>query len=71
MKRMWINQPSSLESYHKWHGIQVLAMREYDDTYMVYFLEGQVISMQISRYALSEGWPHEENKIKKTDPSQL
>lgn len=55
-ERMWINQPSSLQIYHPLHGTNVLAYREYDDTYRVYFLSGPVISQQVTGDALSKGW---------------
>ena len=59
MKRMirkWINQPSTLQPYHKLHGVRVL----FDpDNNIVYFTEGAVISQQIDPLALSDGWPDE------------
>ena len=57
-KRMWINQPSSLQEHNKLHGTNVLAVHEYDDTYRVYFLRGTVVSQQMLKSALSEGWIH-------------
>ncbi|MBC8737177.1 hypothetical protein F6X40_10190 [Paraburkholderia sp. UCT31] len=56
IKRMWINQPSTLQPFHALHGTNVLATREYGDTWRIYFLSGSVISQQISALALSEGW---------------
>jgi hypothetical protein len=55
MTRMWINQPSSLQPYHKYNGTNVLAHKE-NDYYVIYFLSGNVISMIISPSALSLGW---------------
>lgn len=55
--RMWINQPSTLQPFHHLHGCRVLATHEYDDTWRIYFLQGDVISQQISKLALSPGWP--------------
>jgi hypothetical protein len=55
-RRMWINQPSGLQPYHHLHGTNVLAMPEYGSTYVIYFLLGDVISQQIDKLALSEGW---------------
>jgi len=53
MARKWINQPSTLQQYHKYHGKNVL----YDATAEeVWFTEGDVISMQIDPLALSDGW---------------
>ena len=57
MERMWINQPSTLQPYHNLHGVRVLAIHEYDSTWQIYFLSGDVISQQIDRLALSDGWP--------------
>jgi hypothetical protein len=54
--RMWVNQPSAHQAYHKWHGTNVLAIRESETAYDVYFLSGPVISMRISHLALSHGW---------------
>lgn len=56
-QRMWINQPSTLQTHHALHGKHVLAVREYGDTYRVYFLAGQTVSQQVSGLALSIGWP--------------
>ena len=51
--RAWINQPSTLQSYHKYHGMNVL----YDaDEKRIYFLSGDVISMQIDPTVLEIGW---------------
>lgn len=55
-RRMWINQPSTLQPAHKWHGTNVLALHEYDNMYRAYFLSGPVESMQVSGLALSKGW---------------
>ena len=60
LQRMWVNQPSTLQPHHDLHGTNVLAHLEYDDTMRVYFLSGPVISQQMSRLALSDGWPSEE-----------
>jgi hypothetical protein len=57
--RMWVNQPSRLQMHHALHGEHVLAMHEYGDTYTVYFTHGEVVSQQLSRAALSAGWPKE------------
>lgn len=55
-QRMWINQPSGLQPLHHLHGTNVLAVHEYDDTWRVYFLSGDTISMQCLRLWLSDGW---------------
>lgn len=57
MKRMWINQPSTLQTFHKLHGTCVLATPEYDGKHRIYFLGGDVISQQVYTDVLSEGWP--------------
>ena len=56
IKRMWINQPSTLQPLHHLHGTNVLAHHEYDNTWKVYFLSGDVVSMQVQSICLSEGW---------------
>lgn len=68
-QRMWINQPSGLQPLHHLHGTRVLAHHEYDDTWVVYFLEGDTISMQVLRLWLSEGWP--EKRTSKIEPEQV
>lgn len=56
-RRMWINQPSTLDSLHHLHGMRVLAFREYGETYRAYLLSGLTESMQVPSLALSDGWP--------------
>ena len=56
LKRMWINQPSTLQALHALHGTNVLAIPEYDDTVRIYFLSGNTISQQVSKNVLSDGW---------------
>lgn len=56
LKRMWINQPSTLQPFHHLNGVNVLAYRETENTYRVYFLSGDVISQQMPGLALSDGW---------------
>ncbi len=66
MKRMWINQPSTLQPYHGWHGCNVLVDFEKDGGEPVaYFLFGDLVSMQVSPLALSEGWLKEPAKTYK------
>jgi hypothetical protein len=60
MKRMWINQPSTLQENHELHGVCVLAEDQrlpYRKVVRVWFTSGDVISMEILPSALSEGWP--------------
>ena len=56
LRRMWINQPSTLQPHHKLHGANVLAQPEQDGFARVWFTSGPTISMEISVLALSEGW---------------
>lgn len=63
-RRMWINQPSALQAYHRWNATRVLAVPVHEGYATVYFLEGEISSMLCSWDALSEGWPsstHAEN----------
>lgn len=57
LKRMWVNQPSTIQPYHDLNGLRVLAHHEYGDTWRVYFLAGPIVSQQIHQSALSGGWP--------------
>ncbi len=61
LSRMWINQPSTLQPHHALHGERVLAIPESGDTYRVYFLRGDVVSQQMAKTALSDGWPEKES----------
>lgn len=56
MERMFINQPSTAQPLHRLTGTNVLATHEYDKTWRVYFLSGDVISMQVPQNCLSKGW---------------
>lgn len=61
MERMWINQPSGLQQYHKLHGKNVLLDKKDPNGPRIYFLSGPVISQDIDILALSKGWkddPH-------------
>lgn len=60
--RKWIDQPSKLQDHHGLHGQNVLACREYGNTWRVYFLSGDVISMQMDQLALSDGWINNGSK---------
>lgn len=55
--RVWINQPSNLQPFHKLHGALGLAVHEYDNTFRFYPVSGDTVSLQITGLALSEGWP--------------
>jgi hypothetical protein len=55
---MWINQPSSLQPFHRMHDIRVFAELVRDDDYpTIYFLTGELESQVVHRLALSDGWP--------------
>lgn len=56
--RVWVNQPSKLQDYHHLHGQQFIAVHDYDNTYRIYFLNGSVISQQITEDALVPGWKY-------------
>ena len=53
LQRMWINQPSTLQILHEYHGTNVLVDTENE---IAYFLTGDVISMEVPMETLSEGW---------------
>lgn len=57
LKRMWINAPSTIQDFHRFHRTNVLVDYEnsyYTSTARVYFLSGPVISMEIPRNILSD-----------------
>jgi hypothetical protein len=56
-KRMWVNQPSTLQTYHKFHGMEVIAIKLDDQTSQVYFISTSWTSMEMDNLALSYGWP--------------
>jgi hypothetical protein len=59
LKRMWVNQPSTLQPLHKYHGTNVLAETVNNKlTGIVYLLTGDTHSMDIptNQPVLSEGW---------------
>jgi len=53
LTRKFFNQPSTLQPYHKYHGQKVLFDSKNE---VVYFTEGDIISMQVDPLALSDGW---------------
>jgi hypothetical protein len=55
IQRMWINQPSTLQVLHHLHGTNVLAIEDAGD-WLIYFLSGSVVSQQVERSSLSDGW---------------
>jgi len=58
VERYWINQPSGLQLLHELHGTNVLAEPEkWNPNFMrIHFLNGEIISMQVPKSILSEGW---------------
>lgn len=54
--RMWINQPSTQQPLHQLHGKNVLAVKESENMYRIYFLSGDTISMRAHSNTLSWGW---------------
>lgn len=59
IERMWINQPSTLQNYHKFHGELVLAdlTSEKQGRVTVYFTKGHIVGMDVSKDALDYEWP--------------
>ena len=59
MSRYWINQPSTLQPDHCFHGQLCIAPRDLTNlSYVtIYFTKGSVVSARVSVLALSEGWP--------------
>ncbi len=63
MKRMWINNPSTAQTYHKYHGQNVLVDTNTNNDYCrVYFTSGSVISMEMHKNALSDGWKNYDSE---------
>jgi len=61
LKKCWINQPSSLQPDHEWHGLNVFVMDSdpEDDYCQAYFLspnDGNGGDTRIAKLSLSEGW---------------
>ena len=57
LRRFWVNQPSTSQLHHKLNGTLVLALDTGDAIVRVWFTEGDVVSMEMHRMALSPGWP--------------
>lgn len=56
LRRFWINQPSTMQDYHKLHGVNVLANPGTNKICDCYFVSGNLISQRIHKLALSPGW---------------
>lgn len=65
MRRMWINQPSTLQPDHDLHGLDVLAEEEGEGEFVtVYFLAGRATSWTVRKQSLSPGWlSHDTNEF--------
>jgi hypothetical protein len=57
MRRVWINQPSTLQVLHHMDGTLALAGPYSETCDVIYPLSGNTISMVVPKHALSEGWP--------------
>jgi hypothetical protein len=53
---MWINQPSTSQPLHAFHGTNVLAQLENESTAQIFFLSGEKHSQQVCPSVLSHGW---------------
>ena len=57
LQRKWFNQPSTLQDYHKLHGVKVLVQEQPGRSVVqVWFLSGDVVSMEVPPGVLSDGW---------------
>lgn len=56
LRRCWINQPSSLQPLNSLHGLNVLSVPDGEAGDRIYFLSGDIISMQVPKGVLSDGW---------------
>jgi len=65
MERMWINQPSTAQPYHKYHGRNVLWDKERDT---VYFTEGETVSAMFPANVLSAGWKKQPKMVERENP---
>lgn len=51
--RAWINQPSTLQAYHKMHGKRCIVLDDGCQVVQVWFTDGPIHSMMIDRSSLS------------------
>lgn len=56
VRRMWINQPSTIQPLHHLHGLNVLAYEEHPGAWRCFPLHGDVVSFQALSLCLSPGW---------------
>lgn len=59
-RRMWVNQPSTLQPLHKHHGKNVLAIPDGVGCMQVFWLSDRTISSRVPVLCLSEGWKKED-----------
>lgn len=52
--RAWINQPSTLQPLHKYHGKVCIAYDNHTDDLTVYFTSGPIHSMTVLRECVSQ-----------------
>ena len=62
MYRQWINQPSTQQPLHKFHGRRVLTVPARPGVANAYFTEGDIISIEVPTNALSHGWPERKTQ---------
>lgn len=63
VKRMWVNQPSTLQPWHHRHGQNVLLVGETT----AYFLSGPQWSAEVPDGVLSPGWIRNNNEDLRSD----
>jgi len=51
--RAWINQPSTLQPLHEYHGKRCIVNDTDDKTVTIYFTEGAIHSMMVPRLCIS------------------
>lgn len=65
LRRVWINQPSTKQVDHKFHGLNgLIAIKEWNssDLFIDFWpTSGDVVSMRIAKLSLSYGWKSEMN----------
>ena len=64
LTRMWVNQPSTFQPWHEYHGMNVLVALDstmHSDTVQVWFAANQpIVGMNMARNALSMHWRHND-----------
>jgi hypothetical protein len=70
--RAWINAPSTLQSFHRWHGKAGIIFDDDGGLYvMIYFVDGPIFSSWIPRSTISKydyGHPnHSYNNLERID----